>query len=326
MKTEGDWVERFVSAVGSAVSLERDAPAGALCTWRVGGPLRVVVRPNSRSELMTLAEALPEGLPTLVIGRGSNLLVSDRGFDGVCVMLGSDFESIEMLLPPGAGVDAGADAVVVSGGAVPLPVLARRSAASAVAGLEFYVGIPGSVGGAVRMNAGGHGQTTAEVLLDCEVFDLANASLNTIAAHELRFDYRSSAIRPTQVVTSARFRGVLDLRDACERRIDDVVAWRRAHQPGGANAGSVFANPHGDSAGRLLDTAGCKNAAVGGAEVSSQHAHFIQANPGATANDVYSLISFVRSRVYAVHGVDLQPEVQCAGFEYPPDLHKELSK
>src|SRR5690606_38451664 len=137
-----------------------------------------------------------------------------------------------------------------AGGAVPLPVLARRAAAAGLGGLEFYVGIPGSVGGAVRMNAGGHGRETRDVLTRAWIVDLAAGPAereHTVA--DLALGYRTSRVGPTEVVTRAELRGTPDDPDACSARIDEIVRWRREHQPGGANAGSVFRNPPGDSAG-----------------------------------------------------------------------------
>src|SRR6185437_9600985 len=176
------------------------------------------------------------------VGRGSNLLVSDRGFDGLAVVLVGAFEEVDLDGGPG---------IVRAGGAVPLPVLARRSAAAGRGGLEFFVGIPGSVGGAVRMNAGGHGRETADVLIDAEVVDLAAgeaAGPTRRPAADLALGYRRSAVGPTEVVTGATFRTAPATVAECEAIVADVVRWRREHQPGGSNAGSVFANPPGDSA------------------------------------------------------------------------------
>ena len=312
--------------LSGAMPIALDVAASSLCTWRVGGPLKIVARPNTLDDLAALSRALPPAIPTLVIGRGSNLLVSDDGFHGLCIVLDGAFASLKISSSATDDDDDGDGVVVVGGGALPLPVLARRSAAAGISGLEFFVGIPGSVGGAVRMNAGGHGCETSDVVVECEVFDLVDATVRVLSATDAQFAYRSSIIGPSHVVTKARFRGTLATRSVCEARIDEVVAWRRAHQPGGANAGSVFANPPGDSAGRLIDTAGAKGLSVGNAEVSTKHANFIQANPGATARDVFQLIEDVRACVFAFHNIQLRSEVRCVGFEYPPDSPWELAK
>jgi len=243
----------------------------------------------------------------LIVGRGSNLLVSDRGFDGVAVMLTGAFESIDL------DADGG---LVRAGGAVPLPVLARRAAAAGRGGLEFFVGIPGSVGGAVRMNAGGHGRETVEVLVRARAVDLEGDGSETVhEADSLQLGYRTSSLGPSAVVTGAEF--VAEPADAgdCERVIAEVVRWRREHQPGGANAGSVFRNPPGDSAGRLIDALGLKGFRVGGAVVSPKHANFFQAEAGATADDVFRLVTEVRRRVLDATGIALQPELRMVGFE-----------
>jgi UDP-N-acetylmuramate dehydrogenase len=249
----------------------------------------------------------------LVVGRGSNLLVADRGFDGVAVVLGTDFETVD--LDATTARAPGTPAVVRAGGAVPLPVLARRAAAAGWGGLEFFVGIPGSVGGAVRMNAGGHGRDTAEVLERARSVDLDGdgAEVERPAA-ALGLGYRSSVIRPTEVVTGAEFRVVAAPTEECGAAIDDVVRWRREHQPGGQNAGSVFRNPPGDSAGRLIDTLGLKGYRVGGAVVSPKHANFFQAEAGATADDVRRLVLEVRRQVADATGVVLEPELRMYGF------------
>jgi UDP-N-acetylmuramate dehydrogenase len=208
------------------------------------------------------------------------------------------------------------DAEARSGGAVALPVLARRLAAAGRAGLEFYVGIPGTVGGAVRMNAGGHGRTTAEVLVDASVADLdGDGSVGSRAVSDLGLGYRHSALGPAEVVVGARFAVAADAPEACEARLAEIVRWRREHQPGGANAGSVFRNPEGDSAGRLIEATGLKGLRVGGAVVSEKHANFIQAEAGASAADVAALVALVRDRVEAASGVRLETELHWLGFE-----------
>jgi UDP-N-acetylmuramate dehydrogenase len=194
-------------------------------------------------------------------------------------------------------------------------VLARRAAAVGVAGLEFYVGIPGSVGGAVRMNAGGHGAQTADVIVDARVLDLADGSVREPGRAELGLGYRSSGLAGSAVVVEARFAGRHDDATACGARIDEIVRWRREHQPGGQNAGSVFTNPVDDSAGRLIEAAGCKGLRIGGAVVSEKHANFFVADPGASASDVCALIDLVRTRVEAESGVVLEPELRLVGFD-----------
>jgi UDP-N-acetylmuramate dehydrogenase len=288
--------------------VEADAPFGARTTWRVGGNTAVLVRVEDTADLAVLAPALPASVPRLVLGRGSNVLVADRGFAGVVVVLGAAFESITV-----------GDDTVTAGGATALPVLARRCAAAGRSGLGFYVGIPGSVGGAVRMNAGGHGRETVEVLVDATVVDLAGTGApveRPLAS--LGLGYRHSALTDDDVVVAARFRVGPGAPETLREELGEVVRWRTEHQPGGANAGSVFRNPPGDAAARLIDQeAGLRGIRVGGAVVSEKHANFIQAETGATAADVHQLLALVRDRVEAVTGVRLVPEVRRIGFEDP---------
>jgi UDP-N-acetylmuramate dehydrogenase len=290
-------------------AVSRDAKIAELTTYRVGGPVAVLVRVRDKHALGAVAEIVAaEQPPVLVIGRGSNLLVADHGFPGIAVVLEGDFEECT--------VDSDA-AVVRAGAAVPLPVVARRSAAQGVTGLEFFVGIPGSVGGAVRMNAGGHGRETADVLRSAWVLDLVagdtEPKVYDVAALDL--SYRHSKLGPGSVVTRAELTGSTDRVEACEARVAEIVKWRREHQPGGSNAGSVFRNPPGDSAGRLIDAAGLKGFRVGGAVVSQKHANFFQAEAGATADDVAELVTRVRDQVAEVTGVVLHAELQMIGFD-----------
>jgi UDP-N-acetylmuramate dehydrogenase len=242
-----------------------------------------------------------------MFGNGSNMLVADQGFAGIAVHLGTGFTRLDI------------DGTMVRGGAaLALPTLARRTAAAGLSGLEWAVGVPGSVGGAVRMNAGGHGSDTVATLVRYRWVDLATATASEAPAAQLDAGYRHTSVAATDVVTEAVHE--LERCDPAEARaaIDEVVRWRRAHQPGGSNAGSVFTNPSGDSAGRLIDGCGLKGLRIGTAEVSSKHANFIQADRGGSADDVLRLMDEVRSRVAAATGVTLSTEVQLVGFGQAP--------
>jgi UDP-N-acetylmuramate dehydrogenase len=290
--------------------VELDAPLAGLTTYRVGGPAAVLVRARREGDLAVVASALRRHHPPLLIlGRGSNLLIADRGFPGLALLLEGEFEEIT----PGEGT-------VRVGGAVGLPVLARRAAAAGLAGLEFYVGIPGTVGGAVRMNAGGHGRETSEVLTSARVVDLLGDGLGVDrSVDELALGYRTSSIGANDVVAGATFRVETDAPEACEARIAEIVRWRREHQPGGANAGSVFRNPPDESAGAIIERCGLKDLRIGGAFVSPKHANFIQAEPGATAQDVRAVVREVQRRVQAATGVELQTELHFVGFDAAED-------
>ncbi len=290
--------------------IRRNVPFASLTTYRLGGPIGVLAEVHNDDELLEVAQVTRDLRPRLlVIGRGSNLLVADRGFDGLALVLTGDFESVSV-----------SEGIVLAGSATPLPVLARRSAALGRAGLEFFVGIPGSVGGAVAMNAGGHGHVTEEVLVRAWTTDLlGRAELVERPVESLAFAYRESALRRSEVVVAAEFGVSIDDPAACEARVDEIVRWRRAHQPGGANAGSVFRNPEGDSAGRLIDACGLKGLRIGGALVSAKHANFIQAEAGATAADLRALVLEVQRRVLDQTGIRLEPELRMVGFEETPE-------
>ncbi|HVA75691.1 MAG TPA: UDP-N-acetylmuramate dehydrogenase [Acidimicrobiales bacterium] len=287
--------------------VQRNGPLGVLTTYRVGGAAALLVTARDVSDLAAVASASrASGLPVLTVGKGSNLLVSDAGFPGIALILEPDaFSGIEI---HGTTVRAGA--------AVALPVLARQSVEAGLTGMEWAVGVPGSVGGAVRMNAGGHGSDIAHHLIRATVFDLRKqdgASQWRIA--DLDYSYRHSAVTPQHVVIEASFGLANGDPGAGKETIREIVRWRRDHQPGGQNAGSVFTNPPGSSAGALIDSAGLKGRRWRSAEVSTKHANFIQADQGGSADDVRELILLVRREVERRHGISLQPEVRMIGFE-----------
>jgi len=279
-------------------------PLGPLTTYRVGGPAALFVELGGDDDATAVAEAVrATGVPVLVVGRGSNLLVADSGFPGLAVTLGESYAFIEI---DGTRVRAGA--------AVSLPVLARRTAAAALTGMEWAVGVPGSVGGAVRMNAGGHGSDISRTLTAAHVLDLASGDDRVVAPDGLRFSYRSSSVRGDQAVLGADFELRPGDRTASEAEIAEIVRWRRENQPGGSNAGSVFTNPRDDTAGRLIDAAGLKGFRVGSAHVSAKHANFFQADEGGSADDVRALVLEVQRLVEDRMGVRLEPELRMIGF------------
>ena len=308
--TKGDVYDAFADALGSVAA--RRQPLGPLTTYGVGGPAALLVEVDGPADLAVLRTVLKgSGVAVCVVGRGSNLLVADAGFDGVAVRLGSGFNAVHL---PLSRSERDAVPVVRAGGATPLPVLARQVADAGWAGLAWAVGVPGSVGGAVRMNAGGHGSDTAGCLVRYTWVDLLHDAGGTDAAARLRFGYRSSSLRPSELVVEAEF--AVERGDAAteQSEISSIVRWRREHQPGGSNVGSVFTNPPGDSAGRLIEAAGLKGFRLGTAHVSDKHANFIQADKDGRADDVRALMEHVRAVVSAQAGVDLVPEVRLLGF------------
>lgn len=282
---------------------------GECTTYRVGGTSRWFVDVQSEADLIAAAKwAATADVPVLVIGAGSNLLVSDHEFPGLSLRLGEAFRSIK--------VDG---TRVVVGAAAPLPVVARRTVALGLTGFVWAVGVPGTVGGAVRMNAGGHGSDMAASLVNAVGLDLLSAEPFELSAADLGFGYRSSLLTRHHCVTSVTLQ--LAPGDTSEGldALAEIVRWRREHQPGGQNAGSVFINPPGDSAGRLIDAAGCKGLRVGAASVSEKHANFIQVDEGGTSSDVRALMALVVERVAAAFSIELQSETHMLGVNLMPE-------
>lgn len=304
--------------------LRRDVPLAPLTTYRVGGSAALFVDVVTLDDLVAIAEARrATGVPVIVIGRGSNMLVADTGFAGVAISIAELANHI--VLPVDGPVDQAetprvdVEQIVTAGGGVALPVLARRTAAAALTGFEWAVGVPGSIGGAVRMNAGGHGSDMAQCLVDVRVFDMADSArgLQSLPVETLGLRFRASSLAPAHVVYEARLRLRAGDRVRAEQQIAEIVQWRRAHQPGGQNCGSVFVNPvPGDvTAGGLIDGLGLRGMRIGTAHVSEKHANFIQAGEGGTAADVRAVMEEVRRRVVDATGYRLRSEVRLVGFD-----------
>ncbi len=315
MVTPGDDLHPLAEALGERATLSK--PLGPLTTYGVGGPASLYIEVEGPEDLAAVRAALRQHIagsatvPTLfVLGRGSNLLVADEGFDGIVLHLGAGFATVE-LPEPSAGPGG---TVVRAGAAVALPVLARRVADAGWSGLSWAVGVPGSVGGAVRMNAGGHGSDMASCLVRYSWVDLLGEGGGTDAVSRLAYGYRSSSVSAAQLVVAAELAVTPGSADAEQAAVTDIVRWRRANQPGGSNAGSVFTNPEGDSAGRLIEAAGLKGFRLGTAHVSEKHANFIQADKDGRADDVHALMAHVRRVVAERSGVTLQAEVRLLGF------------
>jgi len=287
----------------AAGRLDQDVALGPLTTYRLGGPARYLVTIESEQDLRDAwAVAGDEGLPVLPLGRGSNVVVAESGFAGVVIQPG-----------PGLSRRSIGDEVIAGAG-VPLPLLARESARAGRGGLEFFAGIPGSVGGAVRMNAGCHGTETSDVLISARIFDLGSGKAADHTPAELDLAYRRSNIDDSKFVVEARFATVACEAAESESKIREITRWRRDNQPGGTlNAGSVFKNPDGDSAGRIVDSLGLKGLSCGAVSVSERHANFFVAGEGATAQDLHTLVRDVQKRVRDEAGVDLEPEIRFVG-------------
>jgi UDP-N-acetylmuramate dehydrogenase len=287
----------------SAGRLLEDVALAPLTTYKLGGPARYVVVVSGVDDLRdAYAHASQAALPVVALGRGSNVVVSDAGFDGIVLRPGPELSRRSV------------GEVVVAGAGVPLPILARDTAKAGHGGLEFYTGIPGSVGGAVRMNAGCHGSETSDVLITATVFDAVTGTAEERSAADLELRYRHSNLGDQHYVIEARFDTYERDRADAEADIREVTRWRKQHQPGGTlNAGSVFKNPEGDSAGRLIDSVGLKGFSVGGVSVSERHANFFVAGRDASAADVHVLVQEISRRVVDATGVSLIPEVRFLG-------------
>ena len=297
-------IERLMDELGDKIAV--DVPMGSLTTYRVGGRAAAMVVIDDHDTLSRVAAAVAgTGIPVRTLGLGSNMLVADRGFQGLVVHMAGDYAAINV-------VD---ETVVIAGAAAKLPVVARTTVGYGLTGFEWAVGVPGSIGGAVRMNAGGHGAEMRDAVMDADIVDFAAGERRIVPAEQLHLSYRSSALRPDELVVGCR----LALTPGDERKgkaeMAEIVQWRRDNQPGGQNAGSVFTNPEGDSAGRLIDTAGGKGLRIGTAAVSEKHANFIQADEGGRAADVLQVMIEVRNLVEHTHGVELHPETHLVGFE-----------
>jgi UDP-N-acetylmuramate dehydrogenase len=296
-------LERAAQLLGSRV--QRQVPIGPRTTYRVGGAAALYVDIDDEDALSAVADAVREtGVDVLVVGNGSNLLVADDGFAGLALALGGPFTQVTI---DHTRVRAGAAAL--------LPVVARRTAAAGLTGFEWAVGVPGSIGGAVRMNAGGHGSDMATSLARVRVLDLRTGEDVQVPPAQLGLAFRHSEVAPHQLIVWAELVLAEGDRSTSEQTIAEIVKWRRENQPGGSNAGSVFVNPAGDSAGRLIDLSGCKGLRHGSAQVSTKHANFIQADMGGSAADIHALMVEVRRRVEEATGVRLRPETRLVGFD-----------
>jgi UDP-N-acetylmuramate dehydrogenase len=273
-------------------------------TWfRVGGPAQILFTPADEDDLAYFLAHLPNEIPVTMVGLGSNLIVRDGGVLGVVIRLS----------PRGFGATMASDDTVTAGTAALDKRVAETAAAANISGLEFYFGIPGSIGGALRMNAGANGGETKDVLIAAtgigrdgakQVFD--NAAM--------RFVYRHSGVDPSVIFTSATFRGVIAEPAVIRARMDGVQAHRETAQPiREKTGGSTFKNPPGHSAWKLVDAAGCRGLRVGGAQVSEMHCNFLINTGDATAADIETLGDTVRARVLAHSGIDLHWEIKRIG-------------
>jgi UDP-N-acetylmuramate dehydrogenase len=274
-------------------------------TWfRVGGPAQVLFTPADADDLGYFLARLPGELAVYAVGVGSNLIVRDGGMPGVVIRLS----------PRGFG-ETSADGDVVSAGTAALDKRVAEIAASAnISGLEFFFGIPGTIGGALRMNAGANGAETKDVLIEATGFGRDGKRLQ-FAHADMKFAYRNSGVAAGVIFTSARFRGTIAAPEAIRARMNEVQNHRETAQPiREKTGGSTFKNPPGQSAWKLIDAAGCRGLRVGGAQVSEMHCNFLINTGSATGHDIETLGETVRSRVKEHSGIELHWEIKRIGI------------
>lgn len=281
----------------------------AKVTWfRVGGPAAAVLRPADQEDLAQFLASAPADIPILPLGVGSNLLVRDGGIQAVVVRLGAGFTTIT--------VDADAHRLTAGAGALDIH-LATAAQQAGLAGLEFLSGIPGTLGGAVKMNAGAYGRELKDVLVSATVLDRQGQSHQMDAA-DLDLSYRHSALPDDWIVVAATLQAEPGDRDVIAARIAEIQQARADSQPVKARTGgSTFANPPGHKAWQLVDAAGCRGLTLGGAQVSPKHTNFLLNTGGATAADLEGLGEEVRRRVKALSGIDLRWEIRRIGDPFP---------
>ena len=273
-------------------------------TWfRVGGPAQVFYIPEDENDLAYFLRNLPTEIPVYVIGAGSNLIVRDGGVPGVIIRLGRGFNEVK--IEDGQRIRAGAAMLDVK--------VAREAQKAGIAGLAFYSGIPGSIGGALRMNGGAYGGETKDVLIEARGVD-RTGKLKIYTNAEMEFSYRHCGVSEDVVFTSALFRGRTGDPAAIAAEMAEIKSKREESQPRNRTGGSTFKNPPGKSAWKLVDEAGCRGLTIGGAQVSPLHSNFLVSSDSARAADIEMLGETVRERVKAHSGIELEWEIKRIGI------------
>jgi UDP-N-acetylmuramate dehydrogenase len=275
-------------------------------TWfRVGGPAQVLFTPADEDDLAYFLKSLPKELPVYIVGVGSNLIVRDGGMPGVVIRLS----------PRAFGETSVKDDIVTAGAAALDKRVAETAAAANIGGMEFFFGIPGTIGGALRMNAGANGRETRDVLVEATGVG-RDGTKHLFNNAGMKFVYRNSGVDPSVIFTSARFRGPIAEPDAIRARMNEVQNHRETAQPiREKTGGSTFKNPPGNSAWKLIDAAGCRGLRVGGAQVSEMHCNFLINTGNATGHDIETLGETVRKRVKETSGIELHWEIKRIGIE-----------
>jgi UDP-N-acetylmuramate dehydrogenase len=283
--------------------LKAEASLKDLTWFRAGGPAEVLYSPADEADLAYFLRETPSAIPVTIIGLGSNLLVRDGGIEGVVIRLGRGFGEIK--IEQGSRLRAGT--------AVPDVKVARAAADAGIAGLSFYRGIPGCVGGALRMNGGAHGRETKEVLVEARAVD-RKGGIHVLPVAELHYEYRHCGAPENFIFTEALFQGEPGVPEAILAEMDGIAAYREQAQPiKSRTGGSTFKNPPGKRAWQLIDAAGCRGLAIGDAKVSEMHCNFLINEGNATGADIETLGETVRARVKETSGIDLEWEIKRLG-------------
>ena len=283
--------------------LTEDAPLDKLVWFKSGGKADWLFEPADLDDLVGFLSDLDQGTPVMALGLGSNLIVRDGGVPGVVVRLGKAFASVE----------AKRDCVLECGGGASGILVASTARDAGIAGLEFLRGIPGTVGGFVRMNGGAYGREVADILVDCDIV-LHDGAFITVPVADLDYSYRHSSLPEGAIVVAARFRGTPGKPEDIGAEMDRIAHAREETQPlRSKTGGSTFKNPPGDKAWRLVDAAGCRGLRMGGAQVSEKHANFLINSGDATSADIEGLGEEVRRRVSESQGVTLEWEIKRVG-------------
>ncbi len=319
MVQPGDWNDRDdgsapTSSVEGAASapvpvegirgrLTRDAPLAKHVWFKSGGSADWLFEPADLDDLKDFLERLDGSMPVMALGVGSNMIIRDGGVPGVVIKLGKAFSEVEVT----------GETTVQAGAATPVSILARRAGKAGIDGLSFFIGIPGSVGGVVRMNGGCYGRETCDVLTEADVI-LPNGEFATLSNADLQYSYRHSALPDGAVVVAARFEGFPGDPEVIKAEMDRISNERKGSQPiGSMTGGSTFKNPPGHSSWKLIDDAGLRGFKLGGAQVSEKHCNFLINTGNATSTDIEGLGELVREKVYANSGIQLEWEIKRVG-------------
>ena len=287
--------------------LSANFPLSTITWFRVGGPAQILFTPADEADLAYFLSNAPADLPVTVLGLGSNLLVRDGGVPGVVIRLGKGFSEVKA--EPGHRLR--------SGTAVPDVKVARAAADAGIAGLAFYRGIPGSIGGALRMNGGAHGTETKDVLVEVRALD-RQGNIHVLSLADMGYSYRHCSVPTDWIFTEAVFQGQPGETAEILKQMEAVAQYREENQPTRERTGgSTFKNPPGHSAWKLIDAAGCRGLRIGGAKVSEMHCNFLINDNEATAEDIERLGETVRARVKANSGILLQWEIVRLGMPLP---------